>query len=198
LVLKTGVEDFVQENGALTGVRAGGETISCDGAVLAAGAWSKPLAQTLGLNIPLESERGYHLELLEPNIMPRSPIMIASGRFVATPMDGRLRLAGILEFGGLVAPASRPPIALLQKNIEWAIPGIRWKETRQWMGHRPAPADSIPVIGKVPGTKNAYLAFGHHHVGLTGGAKTGKLLSQLIMQQKLDTDLAPYAPSRFQ
>lgn len=197
-VLKADVEHFIEDSGAIAGVRAGGQTIACDGAVLAAGAWSKSLARKLRMNIPLESERGYHLELLEPSMMPRSPIMIVSGRFVATPMDGRLRLAGILEFGGLAAPVSRAPMALLQKNIEWAIPGIRWKETRQWMGHRPAPADSIPLIGEVPGTRNAYLAFGHHHVGLTGGAKTGKLLSQLIMGQKLDTDLAPYSPSRFQ
>lgn len=197
-LVKAAVSDFVHENGKVTGVRAAGETITCDDVVLAAGAWSKPLAQKLGLNVPLESERGYHLELWEPNIMPRSPVMVASGKFVATPMEGRLRLAGVVEFGGLDAAPSRGPVNLLKKNIKAAIPGISWKETVEWMGHRPAPSDSIPLIGAVPGTPNAWLGFGHHHIGLTGGPKTGKLLSQLISGATPNIDLAPYAPSRFQ
>jgi D-amino-acid dehydrogenase len=66
------------------------------------------------------------------------------------------------------------------------------------MGHRPAPTDSIPLIGPVPGVSGAYLAFGHHHVGLTGGPRTGQLLAQMIAGQRPNIDLAPYAPSRFQ
>ncbi|MEM6667556.1 MAG: FAD-dependent oxidoreductase, partial [Pseudomonadota bacterium] len=197
-ILRGDVSDIVRENGAMTGVRAGGETISCDAAVLATGVWSGPLAKALGINVPLESERGYHLELWEPSVMPRSPVMIASGKFVATPMEGRLRLAGIVEFGGLDAPPSRAPFNLLMENIKAAIPGITWKETQEWMGHRPAPSDSIPVIGEVPDIAGAYMGFGHHHIGLTGGPKTGRLLSQLISGRIPNLDLAPYAPSRFQ
>ncbi len=196
-LIKADVTDIVRENGQVTGIRAGGETIQADAAIVATGVWSGGLARKLGLTVPLESERGYHLELWEPNIMPRSPVMIASGKFVATPMEGRLRLAGIVEFGGLEAPPSAAPIALLKKNIEAAIPGLRWKETSEWMGHRPAMADSIPVIGEVPGVKNAFLGFGHHHVGLTGGPKTGRLLSHLVSGRAPNIDLAPYAPSQF-
>ena len=190
--------DIVRENGRVSGVRVGGETVACDAAVLATGVWSGPLAKKLGIDVPLESERGYHLELWEPNIMPRSPVMVASGKFVATPMEGRLRLAGIVEFGGLDAPPSRAPYALLKKNIEAAIPGIAWKETREWMGHRPSVADSIPVIGAVPGVEGAFLGFGHDHVGLTGGPKTGRLLAQLVSGRSPNMDLAPYSPTRFQ
>jgi D-amino-acid dehydrogenase len=197
-MLKADVSDFVLAGGRLEGVRAGGETISCSHAVICAGAWSKPLAAKLGLNIPLESERGYHLELWEPNIMPRSPVMIAAGKFVATPMEGRLRLAGIVEFGGLKAPPSQKPFDLLLRNVKSAIPGIRWQETSQWMGHRPAPSDSIPLVGPVPGVAGAWLGLGHHHIGLTGGPKTGRLLAQLISGKSPNIDLAPYAPSRFQ
>lgn len=197
LLIEAEVTDIVRENGQVTGVRAGGETIEADAAIVATGVWSGGLARKLGITVPLESERGYHLELWEPNIMPRSPVMIASGKFVATPMEGRLRLAGIVEFGGLEAPPSAAPIALLKKNIEAAIPGLRWKEISEWMGHRPAMADSIPVIGEVPGVKNAFLGFGHHHVGLTGGPKTGRLLSHLVSGRAPNIDLAPYAPSQF-
>ncbi|NNE89376.1 MAG: FAD-dependent oxidoreductase [Silicimonas sp.] len=191
------VSDIVRANGAVTGVRVGGETVACDAAVVATGAWSGPLAKKLGLNVPLESERGYHLELWEPSVMPRAPVMIAEGKFVATPMDGRLRLAGVVEFGGLDAPRSRAPFALLERNIRDAIPGLTWKETREWMGHRPSISDSIPLIGEAPGLKGAYLGFGHDHVGLTGGPKTGRLLAQLISKRNPNIDLAPYSPARF-
>jgi D-amino-acid dehydrogenase len=113
-------------------------------------------------------------------------------------MQGRLRLAGIVEFGGLDAPSSRAPFDLLLKQSRAAISGLAWEEAREWMGHRPAIADSIPVIGEVPAASGAFLGFGHHHIGLTGGPKTGRLLAQLIAGRRPNIDLAPYAPSRFQ
>ena len=191
------VTELLRAGGAVTGVRAGGETVAGDAVVLALGAWSKRLSDMLGLDVPLESERGYHLELWDPNMMPKSPVMIASGKFVATPMEGRIRLAGIVEFGGLEAPASKAPFDLLRNNIRAAIPGLTWKREVEWMGHRPAPADSIPLIGEVPGAKDAFLGFGHHHVGLTGGPKTGRLLAQMISGRQPNIDVSPYSPSRF-
>lgn len=191
------VSDIAREKGAVTGVRIGGETIACDAAVLTTGVWSGPLAAKLGVKPPLESERGYHLELYEPSAMPRSPVMIASGKFVATPMEGRLRLAGIVELGGLDLPPSRAPFALLEKQIRAAIPGLTWKKTVEWMGHRPSMSDSLPVIGESPVVSGAYMGFGHDHVGLTGGPKTGRILSQLISGTTPNINLAPYAPDRF-
>jgi D-amino-acid dehydrogenase len=104
----------------------------------------------------------------------------------------------VVEFGGLEAPASRAPLELLKRNVAAAFPSLTWKHTTEWMGHRPAPADSIPIIGPVPGVAGAYLAFGHHHIGLTGGPRTGRIVAQLIAGQRPNIDLAPYAPSRFQ
>ena len=196
-ILRADVEDVAHEDGVAIGVRAGGETIACDAVALCAGAWSSPLARKLGVNPRLETERGYHLELWEPSVTPRAPVMIASGKFVATPMEGRLRLAGIVEFGGLDAKPSRAPFKLLERNIRAAIPGITWRETREWMGHRPATVDSIPIIGEAPKLRRAFLGFGHHHIGLTAGPKTGRLLSQQISGRTPNIPLAPYAPSRF-
>ncbi len=196
-VLKADVSDIAQENGRVSGVRAGGETLPCDAVVVATGVWSGPLAKKLGLSVPLEAERGYHIELWEPSFMPRAPVMVASGKFVATPMDGRLRLAGVVEFGGLAAGPSRAPLDLLKKNATAAFPGLTWKEMTEWMGHRPAPADSIPVIGEVPGVRGAYTGFGHHHIGLTGGPKTGRLLAQMISGRQPNQDLSVYAPARY-
>lgn len=196
-LIRSEVTDFIRSGDRIVGVRAGSETILCSAVVLAAGVWSKALTAKLGLNVPLESERGYHLELWNPSVMPRAPMMIAAGKFVATPMEGRLRLAGIVEFGGLDAPPSRKPFEFLLNNVKNAIPGIRWEETKRWMGHRPAPVDSIPLIGEMPSAKGVWLGFGHHHVGLTGGPKTGRLLAQMISDKKPNIDMTPYAPSRF-
>ena len=196
-ILKADVTDIAVEAGRVTGVRAGGELITSDAVVLATGVWSGPLAKKLGLDVPLESERGYHIEFWNPSFMPRSPVMIASGKFVATPMEGRLRLAGVVEFGGLDAPPSRAPFNLLRKNGLAAFPGLTYSRETEWMGHRPAPADSIPVIGEIPGATGAFTGFGHHHIGLTGGPKTGRILSQLISNQKPNLDLGAHSPARF-
>lgn len=196
-VLRADVSDIVQENGRVTGLRATGEILPCDTAVFCTGAWSRPLARKLGIDVPLESERGYHVDFVAPNMAPKAPVMVASGKFVATPMEGRLRVAGTVEFGGLEPPASRAPLALLRRQAVAAFPGLAAQETREWMGHRPAPADSIPIIGASPTVSGAYLGFGHHHVGLTGGPKTGRLLAQLISGRRPDIDMGPYSPARF-
>ncbi len=197
-MVKADVDGVLREGGKVTGLRAGGETIACDAAVLATGAWSKTLAGEFGLAPPpLESERGYHLELWEPSMMPRAPVMVAAGKFVATPMEGRIRLAGVVEFGGLTAPPSRAPFELLEKNIRAAMPGLTWKKTEEWMGHRPSMVDSIPVIGEAAHLQGAFAAFGHDHVGMTGGPKTGRIMAQIVAGKNPNLDLSPYSPARF-
>lgn len=191
------VTGFARSGDTVTGVRIGERTLDCDAALLATGAWAGPLARGLGLKVPLESERGYHLELWEPSVMPRCPVMIASGKFVATPMEGRLRLAGIVELGGLVAPPSRAPFELLRRAARAAMPGLTWQRETEWMGHRPATTDSIPVLGAVPGLTGAYTAFGHHHIGMTSGPKTGRLMAQVIAGRQPNLDLGAYSPARF-
>lgn len=196
-LLKADVTDVVRENGQVTAIRAGGENIPCSAVVIATGVWSGALAKKLGLTVPLEAERGYHIELWEPNFMPKAPVMVASGKFVATPMEGRLRIAGVVEFGGTEAGASQAPLNLLKKNGVAAFPGLKWKEMTEWVGFRPAPADSIPVIGEVPGIKGAFTGFGHHHIGLTGGPKTGRLLAQMIAGRQPNVDVSVYSPARY-
>ncbi len=196
-LLKADVTDVVRENGQVTAIRAGGENIPCSAVVIATGVWSGALAKKLGLSVPLEAERGYHIELWEPNFMPKAPVMVASGKFVATPMEGRLRIAGVVEFGGTEAGASQAPLNLLKKNGIAAFPGLKWKEMTEWVGFRPAPADSIPVIGEVPGIKGAFTGFGHHHIGLTGGPKTGRLLAQMIAGRQPNVDVSVYSPARY-
>lgn len=190
------VKDITLTDETVTSVETTQGTIPCDELVLATGVWSKPLMAKLGLNVPLEAERGYHIVFKDAVGGPSRPTMIASGKFVATPMEQGLRCAGIVEFGGLDAGPSKAPLALLRRQVREALPNLQATEEIEWLGHRPAPSDSLPLIGQI-GTSRVYTAFGHHHIGLTGGPKTGRLIAGLIAGQGTNTDLAPYHPQRF-
>ena len=195
-------DDIVRHRGVVVGVKiskgqSAKDQIDCDSVILAAGVWSKKLSEKLGAQTPLEAERGYHIELINPSAMPRSALMLASGKFVITPMEGRIRCAGIVEFGGLEAPASKRPVELLKKQVREAMPGLTWERVEEWMGHRPATTDSIPFIGPYKNVEGAYAAFGHHHIGLTGGPKTGRMIADMVANKKINIDVDPYAVSRF-
>ena len=171
--------------------------LRCDTAVLATGVWSKPLAQKLGITVPLESERGYHVIFKEPSQCVKVPTMISSGKFVATPMHDGMRCAGIVEFGGLDKGPSRKPVELLMRKVKELMPTLQYSETVEWMGHRPATADSLPFVGEIRST-GIYTAFGHQHIGLTGGAKTGRLVAGLITGEQQAEELSAFRPDRFQ
>ena len=190
------VKDFDLSGGTVTSVQTTQGAIPCDDVVLATGVWSKPLMQKLGLNVPLESERGYHIMFEGASGGPSNPTMIASGKFVATPMTQGLRCAGIVEFGGLDAGPSKAPFDLLRRQAKQAFPHLTATNEIEWLGHRPAPSDSLPLIGQV-GHSRVFTAFGHHHIGLTGGPKTGRLVAGLITGQPTNTDLTAYHPQRF-
>jgi D-amino-acid dehydrogenase len=179
-------------------------TLQCDDGplpasrvVITAGAWSARLIRGAGLSIPLESERGYHVELQGPSVAPRHPLMLADRKFVATPMSAGLRLAGLVEFGGLDGPPSAAPTRALLHHAEKIFPGLRYEGHSSWLGHRPATPDSLPVIGGCPGIDNLYLGFGHQHIGLTSGAKTGRWLAELITGQGVNVDISPFSVERF-
>ncbi len=190
------VTDVTLEGGRISQVLTGDGPIDCENAVLAAGVWSGPLMKKLGIRVPLESERGYHIVFKDATGGPKAPTMIAAGKFVATPMAAGLRCAGIVEFGGLEAGPSAAPLELLRKRVREVFPALEFIGEEPWMGHRPATTDSLPLIGEV-GKTGVFAAFGHHHIGLTGGPKTGRLVAGLVTRRPTNMDLSPYAPGRF-
>ena len=190
------VKDFELGADGIEAVQTSQGRIDCDDVVLATGVWSKPLMKKLGLNVPLETERGYHIVFESAENGPQHPIMIASGKFVATPMAQGVRCAGVVEFGGLDAGPSKAPIALLRRKVAKTFPKMTATSEIEWLGHRPAPSDSLPLIGQV-GSSRVFAAFGHHHIGLTGGPKTGRLVAGLVTGQPSNMDLSAYAPERF-
>jgi len=165
--------------------------------VVATGAWSKKILKKFKIKMPLESERGYHVEYVEPNFYPKVPMMLTSKKFVITPMDGRIRVAGLVEFAGLKALKRKPPLNLLKNKIKVLFPNLKCKEKIEWLGHRPALVDSLPMLGYLDKNKQILVAFGHQHLGLTAGAKTGRIVSDLIIGNDIKLEISNYRPNRF-
>ena len=168
-----------------------------DALVVAAGARSAGLARQVGARAPLIGERGYHVFFRSPGIRHNHALKVSAGKFVATPMDGGTRVAGIVEFKRPDAPPDPRVVARLRRHAHRLFPAARLDDAEEWVGCRPALPDSLPVIGPVPGRPEVFLAFGHHHIGLTTGPKTGKLIAQLVAGESPDINLAPFDPGRF-
>lgn len=129
--------------------------------------------------------------------MPRYPIMSVNGKFVSTPMSCGLRVAGMVEFAGLEAPSNPDMTRRLLQNVKRLFPGISTAKFTEWMGHRPSLPDSLPVIGRSPHFESVFYAFGHQHVGLTSGPKTGSLIADLVSGRNPTIDLNPFRIDRF-
>ena len=195
------VEDFIFSDERVSGIITSANTtknrqIMCGEVVLATGVWSGVLTKKIGISVPIESERGYHIEFSSPEKGPATPIMVTTGKFVATPMRNGLRCAGVIEFGGVQAPSSRAPLALLQRKVKESFPRLHFETETHWLGHRPAPSDSLPLIGEIK-KSGIFTAIGHHHIGLTSGPKTGRLLADMIVDHQASQDMSAYSPSRF-
>lgn len=181
----------------IDGRELGTRVLDCDGVVVAAGAWSGTLAGQLGARIPLETQRGYHVTVESSNLKLKHTVMAVEHNLMINPMRMGLRLAGSVEFAGLeAAPDYRRARALLKKGQE-LFPHLDASRTTEWMGHRPCLPDSLPVIGRAPGADNAWLAFGHGHVGMCAGATTGREIARLVAGRVPLVDLAPFAADRF-
>lgn len=169
-----------------------------DAFVICAGAWSKHLARMLGADVPLDTERGYHLNLnLESGPGLRRPVVIGEQGFVLAPMRDGMRLTSGVEFAGLDAPPSFKRIKNMLPLAKAALPGLGSEISREWLGYRPSIPDSKPVIGGSPRLDNVFFAFGHGHLGLTMAARTGQLVDDLVNNRQSSINLEPYRVDRF-
>ncbi len=197
-IRRAAVEALVTEGARVTGVRAAGETLEAEHVVLAAGAWSARLLAPLGIRVPLESQRGYHVMLPDPGVMPRRPVVPADRKAFLTPMEEGLRVAGTVEFGGTEAPPTPARAALLLEDLRRVYPEARTENAMPfWMGHRPCLPDTLPVMGPVRAHPGLWCAFGHGHLGLTASAPSGALLARAMLGPPANTDLSAFAVERF-
>ena len=176
----------------------GREPVWADRVVIALGAWSKPVAATVGDKVPLDTERGYNVSF--PNVAGslRHPVTFQGHGFVASPLDSGLRIGGAVEFAGLAAPPNHQRTNVMyQKATRFIRDMPRFESGTLWMGFRPSIPDSLPVIG--PSKKSPFVihAFGHGHYGLTQSVATGRIVTDLIAGRAPPIDLAPFSAQRF-
>ncbi|QIL81140.1 FAD-binding oxidoreductase [Diaphorobacter sp. HDW4A] len=165
--------------------------------VVAAGAHTAELVRPLGIRIPLEFERGYHVELPNPGVTVPQPFIYKDKAVAVTPMQKGLRFAGTVEIAGLRhAPQPRRVESILNTARE-LFPTINTEGARSWFGLRPSTPDSVPVIDAPSTHPGLYLACGHGHTGMTGAPMTGELVAQLVTGISPGLNVAEYGLSRF-
>ncbi|MGO1118102.1 NAD(P)/FAD-dependent oxidoreductase [Rhodovibrionaceae bacterium A322] len=165
--------------------------------LVAAGAWSKPLARQLGRTVPLDTEIGYHLMLPDPGEVPTIAVTSGERKFIMTPMRGGLRLAGTVEFAKLGAAPRFQRAEKLREHAVHLLPELDCQDAVPWQGFRPTLPDYLPVISKDPERDTLFWAFGHQHLGLTQAALTGEIMADLICGNNPVVDLTPYRIDRF-
>ncbi len=201
------VSKIAQSSNGVT-IKTDKEAFETDHCVVACGAWSKELLKGLNYHLPIEAERGYSYSLPVAENASASlsrPVASAERRFIITPMESTLRLAGTVEYAGLHTPPNYKRAEMLEDNAKFILKSLPSKDTvngeqeaaESWMGCRPSLPDSLPVICQAPNHDKVFFALGHQHLGLTQGAITGKLIGQLVSNQATEIDVRPFCISRF-
>lgn len=174
-----------------------GQRIEADAVVLAAGVHTRFLAEKLGEPIPLETERGYHTQIMRPGIEMRYSVIWPHRAFMMTPTAGGIRVGGNVELAGLdAAPDFRRPRVLV-RHAQRALPGLKVEEASEWMGHRPSLPDTIPIISASSKQPGIWYATGHGHLGLTYSATTARLMADMVTGIKPAVDMTPFRINRY-
>lgn len=174
-----------------------GRRLATDEVVVAAGAFSASLCRMLDEPIPLETERGYHTQIMDPGLTMRHSIIWPARAFMVTPTAGGIRVGGTVEMAGLDAAPDYRRSKVTVRRAQTALPRLQCRQASEWMGHRPALPDTVPILSASARTKGVYYATGHGHLGLTYAATTARLMGDLITGAKPPLDLHPYRVNRF-
>jgi D-amino-acid dehydrogenase len=196
--VKEAVNDLSLEGRAVEGVVTEQGRQSHAGVVLAAGAWSARILRKLGVNVPLETQRGYHVDFKGSSITLQRPVVPADRKVFITPVETGLRVAGTVELAGLDAPPTPRRAHLLHKDLRAVFPNAHLDDPEPfWMGHRPCLPDSLPVIGSSRDWSGLHFAFGHGHLGLSASAVTGSIMGKILCGEPAPIDISPYRVERF-
>ena len=174
-----------------------GRRLPAEEVVICAGAFSAKLARDLGEPIPLETERGYHTQIMAPGISMTHSIIWPAKAFMVTPTADGIRVGGTVEMAGLEAAPDYRRAKVTVKRAREALPNLACEDFTEWMGHRPALPDTVPILSMSAKTKGLFYATGHGHLGLTYAATTARLMGELITGRTPALDLHPYRINRF-
>mgnify|MGYP001246680727 FL=1 len=193
--LKLDIKDL-EFDGKTPVIKSDTQRFIFDKIVIACGAFSKKLTDKLFENIPLDTERGYHVHFKGFDHLISRPVVYANRGFGMTPMEQGLRVVGTVEFGGLNNPLTKSRVKNLILNAKDMVDGLPDHED-EWLGFRPTLPDFLPIIGPSKHYENVFYSFGHHHLGWTLGAISGKIITKMIAEENSNLDLKPYSSLRF-
>ena len=174
-----------------------GTTLEADSVVLAAGAWSRALAASVGDKIPLDTERGYNVTFPPGRFGLTRPVVFEGEGFVTSTLEIGDRVGGAVEFGGLEAPPNWARVDAILARLRRFMPDLDATGGNRWMGFRPSLPDSLPVIGRSRASPRVIYAFGHGHYGLTQSAATSEIVADLVAARAPAHEISPYSPDRF-
>jgi D-amino-acid dehydrogenase len=184
--------------GRVTHLETARGEMSADVLVFATGAWSPRLSRELGCRIPVQPGKGYSVTMPAPDPCPRHPMLFPEHRVGVSPFENGYRLGSMMEFAGFDATIPERRIQQLRDSARpYLVAPFTEGDQRTWYGWRPMTWDSLPIIGRVAGLANAYLATGHNMLGMSLATATGRLIAEMIQDRPLHIDPTPYCPSRF-
>ena len=190
------IQSLSQNNSNQTIIKSENKNYEFEKSIIASGAFSKRFTDQLGEQIPLDTERGYHVHFKKMDHLISRPVIFLDRGFGMTPMNQGLRAVGTVELGGLKNPPSKKRIDYIVNCAKELLPQLK-KHEDEWLGFRPTLPDFLPILGPSLKNKNIIYAFGHHHLGWTLGAITGKIISGIAAGEKTNLDLSPYSSKRF-
>jgi len=196
----TVVNDFVVEQGKIKSVLTSNGEHIFDEVVIATGSWSGKVAAKLKLSLPMQAGKGYSFLLhnVEKNI--RIPSIFLESRVAVTPMGTTLRFGGTMEITGVDHSISMNRVKGIVDSIPRYYPEMKVaipEVDKIWHGLRPCSPDGLPYIGRSREIKNLVMATGHSMMGLSLGPGTGKLVSEIIGNEKTSIDIRMFNPERF-
>jgi D-amino-acid dehydrogenase len=189
----------VQFNGRrIENIKTISTTYSFDQYVLAAGSWSGDLGRKLKLDLPMQAGKGYSFTLdnVERNI--RIPSILLEARVAVTPMGNSLRFGGTMEIGGINHSVNKNRVRGIVESIPRYYPEMKVAFPEKiWHGLRPCSPDGLPFIGRTVAVENLVVATGHSMMGMSLGPATGKVVSDVMIGNKPEVDIAMFNPERF-
>lgn len=195
------VKGFENNNGSITKVITEKNGYDADTVVVASGSWSREVAAKMQVKIPLVAGRGYSVTLEDSPYKINYPSVLVEGRVALTPMDGnKIRFGGTMEITSHQVPPRMSRVegilsAVARYYPEFKVPVPTMDKV--WYGYRPCSADGLPYIGRTKQWKNVVMATGHAMLGLSLGAGTGKLVSEIVNEEQFSMNIAPFDPNRF-
>jgi D-amino-acid dehydrogenase len=196
----TVVKDFIIDSSKVKELKTDKGDFTFDEVVIATGSWSGLISKKLGLNLPMQAGKGYSFTLPEVKKNVRIPSIFLEARVAVTPMGDTLRFGGTMEITGIDHRISMNRVKGIVDSIPNYYPEMKVEMPRQeevWHGLRPCSPDGLPYIGRSNTIKNLIMATGHSMMGLSLAPGTGKLISEIVNQEKVSIGIDAFDPERF-